>query len=341
METREGFETTLDRIAPPGDAECVPLLVEEINGTNCKTYLLVAGSDAALVDPVRERVDTYRQILRRARPDAADGARDAHARRPPDAEPRRKEALGVPVVHAPREPEPARRPARRGRRRARARRRDHRGHRTRPGTRPTRSATALPGAVLTGDTLLIGGSGRTDFPGGDAGAQYRRGHRAAVRAARRDGRVAGARLQGAAPRRRSAPRSARTRASRGRRATSTCADGKPRPAVPRQDPAVAPGEPVGLRGRRGRLPAGDRGRRRARRHGAPSSRRGSARMHRRSSSTCASPRSSSASSATSSGRSSCRSTRSSTACPSSPATSIATSSSCAAPARAARARPRS
>jgi rhodanese-related sulfurtransferase len=26
--------------------------------------------------------------------------------------------------------------------------------------------------VLTGDTLLIGGSGRTDFPGGDAGAQY-------------------------------------------------------------------------------------------------------------------------------------------------------------------------
>jgi rhodanese-related sulfurtransferase len=30
----------------------------------------------------------------------------------------------------------------------------------------------VPGAVLTGDTLLIGGSGRTDFPGGDAAAQY-------------------------------------------------------------------------------------------------------------------------------------------------------------------------
>ena len=30
----------------------------------------------------------------------------------------------------------------------------------------------LPGAVLTGDTLFIGGSGRTDFPGGDAGAQF-------------------------------------------------------------------------------------------------------------------------------------------------------------------------
>ena len=29
-----------------------------------------------------------------------------------------------------------------------------------------------PGLVLTGDALLIGGSGRTDFPGGDAGAGY-------------------------------------------------------------------------------------------------------------------------------------------------------------------------
>jgi rhodanese-related sulfurtransferase len=30
----------------------------------------------------------------------------------------------------------------------------------------------VDGAVLTGDTLLIGGSGRTDFPDGDAGAQF-------------------------------------------------------------------------------------------------------------------------------------------------------------------------
>jgi rhodanese-related sulfurtransferase len=30
----------------------------------------------------------------------------------------------------------------------------------------------MTGSVLTGDTLLIGGSGRTDFPGGDPGAQY-------------------------------------------------------------------------------------------------------------------------------------------------------------------------
>jgi glyoxylase-like metal-dependent hydrolase (beta-lactamase superfamily II) len=40
--------------------------VEEVNDTNCKTYLLVGGAaraEAALVDPVRERVDTYRALL--------------------------------------------------------------------------------------------------------------------------------------------------------------------------------------------------------------------------------------------------------------------------------------
>ena len=37
--------------------------IEEINGTTCKSYLLVAGTDAALVDPVRERYDTYRLVL--------------------------------------------------------------------------------------------------------------------------------------------------------------------------------------------------------------------------------------------------------------------------------------
>jgi rhodanese-related sulfurtransferase len=41
-----------------------------------------------------------------------------------------------------------------------------------PGHTPDSICLLLPGSVLTGDTLLIGGSGRTDFPGGDAGAQY-------------------------------------------------------------------------------------------------------------------------------------------------------------------------
>jgi glyoxylase-like metal-dependent hydrolase (beta-lactamase superfamily II) len=39
--------------------------MEELNGTNCKTYLLTVGDEAALVDPVRERIDTYRLTLDR------------------------------------------------------------------------------------------------------------------------------------------------------------------------------------------------------------------------------------------------------------------------------------
>jgi sulfur dioxygenase len=41
-----------------------------------------------------------------------------------------------------------------------------------PGHTPDSVCYLLGGAVLTGDTLMIGGSGRCDFPGGDAGAQY-------------------------------------------------------------------------------------------------------------------------------------------------------------------------
>jgi glyoxylase-like metal-dependent hydrolase (beta-lactamase superfamily II) len=41
-----------------------------------------------------------------------------------------------------------------------------------PGHTPDSMCLRVPDAILTGDTLLIGGSGRTDFSGGDAGAQY-------------------------------------------------------------------------------------------------------------------------------------------------------------------------
>src|SRR6185295_10235127 len=41
-----------------------------------------------------------------------------------------------------------------------------------PGHTPDSVCYRVAGAVLTGDTLMIGGSGRTDFPGGDAGKQY-------------------------------------------------------------------------------------------------------------------------------------------------------------------------
>jgi sulfur dioxygenase len=41
-----------------------------------------------------------------------------------------------------------------------------------PGHTPDSACYLTGGAVLTGDTLMIGGSGRCDFPGGDAGAQF-------------------------------------------------------------------------------------------------------------------------------------------------------------------------
>src|SRR5262245_34677597 len=155
--------------------------IEEINGTNCKTYLLTSGGDAALVDPVRERFDTYRARI------GASGLKlqmvlETHMHADHLMLNRAaKESLGVPFVMHRESPSP---PGER-----------HGGggevillggepivvmHT--PGHTPDSvcyhvshgitSGHDGQGAVLTGDTLLIGGSGRTDFPGGDAGKQY-------------------------------------------------------------------------------------------------------------------------------------------------------------------------
>jgi glyoxylase-like metal-dependent hydrolase (beta-lactamase superfamily II)/rhodanese-related sulfurtransferase len=147
------------------------ITIEELNGTNCKTYLLTAGGEAALVDPVRDRFDTYKLVL---------GARDLrlvmllethlhadHLMLNRTA----KEALGVPLVMHEASPSPL------------VDRHVKGGDRimlggeiievlSTPGHTPDSVCYRVPGAVLTGDTLLIGGSGRCDFPGGDAGAQY-------------------------------------------------------------------------------------------------------------------------------------------------------------------------
>lgn len=147
------------------------LAIEELNGTNCKTYLLTAGEEAALVDPVRERVETYRAVL------AGRGLRlrlvletHMHADHLMLSQ-KAKEALGAAVIMHRQSPSPLV---------------DRHvddgdvielgGARIEvlhtPGHTPDSVCYRIPGAVLTGDTLLIGGSGRTDFPGGDAGAQY-------------------------------------------------------------------------------------------------------------------------------------------------------------------------
>src|SRR5512132_1375641 len=147
------------------------ITIEEINGTNCKTYLLSAGGEAALVDPVRDRFDTYKLVL------GARGLRlmmllETHMHADHLMLSRTaKEALGVPLVMHEASPSPL------------VDRHVKDGDRIllggelievlhTPGHTPDSVSYRIPGAVLTGDTLLIGGSGRCDFPGGDAGAQY-------------------------------------------------------------------------------------------------------------------------------------------------------------------------
>jgi len=145
--------------------------VEEQNGANCKTYLLTSGRRAALVDPVRERVESYRRKLAE-RGLELDYVIETHTHADHlmiNAE--LKAALGAPVLMHRESPIPLV---------------DQHlsdgetlplGDETievwhTPGHTPDSVCLRVPGAVLTGDTLLIGGSGRTDFPGGDAGAQY-------------------------------------------------------------------------------------------------------------------------------------------------------------------------
>ena len=147
------------------------LAIEELNDTNCKTYLLTAGAEAALVDPVRERLDTYRMLLdRRGLELRLVLETHMHADHLMVNLPA-KELLGATVVMHRESPSPL------------VDRHVVDGDVLRlgdepievlhtPGHTPDSVCYRVAGAVLTGDTLMIGGSGRTDFPGGDAGQQY-------------------------------------------------------------------------------------------------------------------------------------------------------------------------
>lgn len=147
------------------------ITIDELNGTNCKTYLLTAGDEAALVDPVRERLDTYLKVLHdrglRLRMVLETHTHADHLMLHRAGQ----QALGAPVWMHEASPSP------------RVDRHLTDGERLplgdeqilvmhTPGHTPDSLCYRLAGAVLTGDTLLIGGSGRCDFPGGDAGAQY-------------------------------------------------------------------------------------------------------------------------------------------------------------------------
>lgn len=145
--------------------------IAELNGTNCKTYLLVSGKKAAIVDPVREGLDGYRATLAE-RDLELEMVLETHMHADHLMVNRAaKDALAAPIVMHQASPSPL------------VDRHVVDGDVLRlgddvirvwhtPGHTPDSVTYVVDGAVLTGDTLLIGGSGRTDFPGGDAGAQY-------------------------------------------------------------------------------------------------------------------------------------------------------------------------
>lgn len=149
------------------------MIVRELNGKSCKSYL-IADEDsgcAAIVDPVRQNVDRYLGLLAyhglklewamdtHTHADHRSGctelrfltdAKIAMQRWAPsprvdihldDGDEVPIGHLTIMVLHT-------------------------------PGHTPDGMSLVVEGHVFTGDTLLVGGSGRTDFAGGDAGAQY-------------------------------------------------------------------------------------------------------------------------------------------------------------------------
>ncbi len=145
--------------------------VHELNDTNCKSYLLVCGGSTALVDPVRERAETYRREIAE-RGLKLDLVIDTHTHADHLMINREiKDGFGARLVMHHESPSPL------------IDEHVHDGEALElgderievlhtPGHTPDSICLRLADAILTGDTLLIGGSGRTDFPGGDAGSQY-------------------------------------------------------------------------------------------------------------------------------------------------------------------------
>ncbi len=145
--------------------------VEEVNGTNCRSYLLVAGRACALVDPVRERLETYRAMLA-GRDLKLELVLETHTHADHMMMSRAAlQSLGAPCVMHEASPSPlVTRHVRHGDVLSLGGESIEVLHT--PGHTPDSVSYRVEGAVLTGDTLLIGGSGRTDLQGGDAGAQF-------------------------------------------------------------------------------------------------------------------------------------------------------------------------
>jgi sulfur dioxygenase len=149
------------------------MVVKELNRGKCKTYLVACEKtgSAALIDPLRDHIDRYLAILAyhglklaivvdtHTHADHRTGSFDLH------------ELTGAEVVMHREAPAP------------RVGRHVSDGDTlflgelaleilATPGHTPDSMCIVADGHVFTGDTLLIRGTGRADFAGGDAGAQY-------------------------------------------------------------------------------------------------------------------------------------------------------------------------
>jgi len=148
-------------------------VIKELNGSQCKCYLLACPvtRHAVLVDPHADYIDRYIACLAYRRL-TLDLLIDTHTHADHLSGTRMlKQLLDVPVAQHLKAPNPS------VDRHLEDRDEIDCGQLSiqvlhTPGHTPDSVSLYLRGYVLTGDVLLVGGTGRADFAGGDAGEQY-------------------------------------------------------------------------------------------------------------------------------------------------------------------------
>jgi glyoxylase-like metal-dependent hydrolase (beta-lactamase superfamily II)/rhodanese-related sulfurtransferase len=149
------------------------LLFRELNRGKCKTYLIACARTrkALLIDPVRENISRYLAFLAYHQL-TLDAVVDTHTHADhPTASFQLRDLVDARLIMHRRAPAPGvthhvEDGDEIGVGDARA------GVLYTPGHTPDSISLVTDGRVFTGDVLLIGGTGRADFAGGDAGAQY-------------------------------------------------------------------------------------------------------------------------------------------------------------------------
>lgn len=148
-------------------------IIKELNGGQCKCYLVACPETdrAVLIDPHIDYIDRYLALLA-YRALTLEQLIDTHTHADHLSGTRMlKQLLDLPVVQHIKAPSPG------------VDRHVQQGDELAcgkltmrvldtPGHTPDSLSLVLDGVVFTGDVLLIGGTGRADFAGGDAGEQY-------------------------------------------------------------------------------------------------------------------------------------------------------------------------